>query len=165
MKLKHIINREICLFLGRTRCLVIPCFLAFSMGVFTWVSCDVIGIVWRLTKHPPFAPPLWLLFIMWAVVYLLFGVIISYSMICGLKCSLSLSAVVSYFAALFWCPLMLTAGAGICAVCTLCISAVYLFRITKVIWRYSILTIVSAVIIVIFETYMVCFSIGCSLLN
>lgn len=165
MKLKHIIEREICLFFGRPRYLAIPCVLALCIGLVTWISSEGIGIVWRLTKHPPFAPPLWLLFIMWAAAYILFGVIIAYSVICGLKNAISLSTVVSYFAALFWCPIMLTAGAGICAVCTLCLSAVYLFRTVSVIWRYSILTTLSAVLIIVFEIYMVCFSIGCAFLN
>ena len=165
MKLKRMIECEIRLLFDRPRYLVLPCVLTLCLGLFTWISSDGIGIVWRLTKHPPFAPPLWLMFIMWAFVYSLFGIIISCSMICGLKCSLSLSTVVSYFAALFWCPIMLTAGAGFCAVGSLCLSAAYLLRVTKVIYRYSLLTAVSGVLIVIFETYMVCFSVGCVLLN
>ncbi len=165
MKLKHMLNREICLFFGKPFYLIVPCVFTLCTGLITWLTCDGIQIVWRITKHPSFAPPLWLLFIMWTFVYVLYGVIISYSLICGLKSGLSLSAIVSYFAALFWCPIMLTAGVGICGVCTLVLSGVYLFRVGKVIGMYSILTSVSVFLTCIFEIYMICFSIGCAVLN
>ncbi len=165
MKLKHMVSREMSLFFKRPRWLIVPCILTLCMGVVTWLSCDGIGFVWRITRHPTFAPPLVLMFFIWVTVYALFGVIISYSMLCGIKCSLSLCAVVSYFAALFWCPIMLSAGAGICAVCTLILSCVYLFRVVRVIYRYSILTSISAAVIAAFEIYMICFSVSCAVLN
>ncbi len=165
MKLKHIIGREVCLFFSRPRRIIVPCILTLCMGVITWISSGSIGLVWRITKHPSFAPPLILMFFLWMIVYVLFGVIISYSTICGIGCSLSLSAVVSYFAALFWCPIMLSAGAGICAVCTLVLSCVYLFRVVRGICKYSVLISTAASVIVIFEIYMVCFSVACLILN
>lgn len=165
MKLKHIIGREVCLFFLKPRRIIVPCILTLCMGVITWISSGSIGLVWRITKHPSFGPPLILMLLMWMIVYVLFGVIISYSTLCGIGCSLSLSAIVSYFAALFWCPIMLSAGAGICAVCTLALSCVYLFRVVRVICRYSILISAAATVIGAFEIYIICFSVACSILN
>ena len=165
MKLKHIVSREISLFMGRPRRLLIPCVLTLCIGIVSWLSCDGIGFVWRITRHPSFTPPLALLFIMWSLVYALFGLVISYSMICGLNSSLCLSAVVSYFTALFWCPIMLSAGAGICAVCTLVLSGVYLFRVMRVICKYSIIISLASVSICVFYVYMIYFSLVTSILN
>ena len=61
MKLKHIVSREISLFIGRPRRLLIPCVLTLCIGIVSWLSCDGIGFVWRITRHPSFTPPFELL--------------------------------------------------------------------------------------------------------
>ena len=54
--------------------LIVFCAVGAALGVLTWVTSGGVGVFWRIIKKPPLTPPLSVLFILWILTYLLFGV-------------------------------------------------------------------------------------------
>lgn len=131
-----------------------------AIGVLTWLSCNGISLVWRASLHPSLCLPLPLLFTLCIFVYLLFGCLITLGYTCSIGAEICIKAAVAYFAFLFWCPLTLLAGIGICGACALLLSIAYLVYLLKIFWGSSLLGTALSLSIVVFEIYLVYFTVG-----
>ena len=143
----------------------VPSAITAIVGVLVWLSCDGISLVWKTSYHPSFCILLWMMFSLWTVTYILFGILISMGRICSLGGELCLKAVIGYVAGLFWCPLTLLAGGGLCGVFAIVASIAYTAYIMKLYCKISILGLLCSLTIVIYEVYMLFFTMGFTIIN
>lgn len=149
---------------SRVRFFITVC-TALVIGVFTWLSCDGISFVWKTSLHPSFCLPLSVMFCLCALTYIVFGCLIILGYTCSLGTEICIKATVAYFAFLFWCPLTLLAGVGICGLCAVAISAIYLVYLIKIFWHTSLLGTLLCASLVVFFIYLFYFTVGFTIIN
>ena len=142
---------DIRLLLCFKRRLVVSVLLSVAFGLLTLFACDGIGIVWKLTEHPPFTPPLVIIIVLDLILCALYGVLWSCVTFCcknSGECCLKIA--VSYVLFIFWCPLALLARVYIVSATAIMISAIYLlvtmkFRCKVQLFRAIIVSIILTV--------------------
>lgn len=143
----------------------IPAVITVAVGWLVWLSSDGITVVWKASFHPAGTLPLWLMFSLWIAVYFMYGLLVSIGKLCSLGTELCGKSVVAYVASLFWCPTVLLAGVGICGLCAIITSLAYTLYILKFYARISVIGTVCSLFIVIFEVYLLFFTVGFTILN
>ena len=165
MKALRNIRYEVSLLsVSRVRFFITVC-TVIVIGVLTWISCDGISFVWKTSLHPSFCLPLSVIFCLYTLTCAIFGCIITLGYTCSLGAEICIKAMVAYFAFLFWCPLTLLAGVGICGFCAVAVSAMYLVYLIKIFWDTSLLGTVMCASLIVFYTYLFYFTIGFTIIN
>ena len=143
----------------------VPSVLTVLTGIIVWLSCDGITLVWKTSFHPSLSIPLWLMTFLCIIIYMMFEFLISIGSVCSVSAELWLKAVVAYFASLFWYPLTLLAGVGFCGVCAVVASLAYTLYILKIYAKLSLLGMIFSVCIIIYEIYLLYFTVGFTIIN
>ena len=143
------------------------CFCTASCGILTWVTCNNIAVVWRVSIKPPFTLPISLMFFIWLAVYAMYGAVICINAVYRTKVCVRncFNAVAAYFLSLFWCPLIFFSGTGFIALAAIIISVTYNFIIMIKCRRFSGLIFFLCAAIIIVEIYCLYFTIGFIILN
>lgn len=147
--------------------LIGACFCAASCGILTWVTCDNISIVWKVSVKPPLSFPIPLMFFLWLAVYAMFGAIVYINAVYGSKeCVRNcFDAIAAYFLSLFWCPLIFFSGTGLIALLSILMSLAYTIIILMKCRRLSSILFLLCLLTAIVEIYFCYFTIGYIILN
>ena len=145
--------------------LIVFCAVGAALGVLTWVTSGGVGVFWRIIKKPPLTPPLSVLFILWILTYLLFGVFAAIAKGAVRKASGALiNAAAGYFLALFWCPLFFS-GKFAVASAALFVSAIALIPAAVRCGRFYVCVFIAAVPLWALEAFFLYVTVGFAVLN
>ena len=145
--------------------LIVFCAVGAALGVLTWVTSGGVGVFWRIIKKPPLTPPLSVLFILWILTYLLFGVFAAIAQGAVRKASGALiNAAAGYFLALFWCPLCVS-GKFAVAAAALLVSAIALIPAAVRCGRFYVCVFIAAVPLWALEAFFLYVTVGFAVLN
>lgn len=130
------------------------------LGSATWLSCDGIVFVWKVTRHPPLTLPIYAFFLFWVLTYVVFGILIVLNMRCECSFNICFRCTCAYLISLFWCPLGPMAGAWIMA--ALSVAATLLILLTVLIKRnsVSVLGTLLGIVLIVFLIYTLLISIS-----
>ena len=144
--------------------LILSLVVMTAIGILTLFACNGISIVWKITAHPPFTPPLFILVILNLVICVLYGILCACATVSNRFAADGCFRVALSFALfLFWCPLALLARVYILALFALVISAFYLILALRDIVCMRILSRVLAAIILVIFVWLGYISIGLTL--
>ena len=145
--------------------LIVFCAVGATLGVLTWVTSGGVGVFWRIIKKPPLTPPLSVLFILWILTYLLFGVFAAIAKGAVRKASGALiNAAAGYFLALFWSPLFFS-GKFAVASAALLVSAIALIPAAVRCGRFYVCVFIAAVPLWALEAFFLYVTVGFAVLN
>ena len=145
--------------------LIVFCAVCAALGVLTWVTSGGIGIFLRVMKKPPLTPPVFVLFILWILTYILFGVFAAIAGGVSKKAVGSLiNSAAGFFLALFWCPLFFTGRFSV-ASAALLVSALALIPAAVRCGRFYAVVFISAVPIWMIEAFFLYVTVGFAALN
>lgn len=146
------------------RRLILSLVVMTAVGLLTLFACNGISIVWKITAHPPFTPPLFIIIIINLTICVLFGILcacasVSHRFAADGCCRVALSFVLF----LFWCPLALLARVYLLSLIALVISAFYLISALRDIVCVRILSCAVSGIILVIYVWLGYISIGLTL--
>ena len=145
--------------------LIVFCAVGAALGVLTWVTSGGVGVFWRIMKKPPLTPPLSVLFILWIVTYLLFGVFAAIAKGAVRRASGALiNAASGYFLALFWCPLFFSGKFAVASAAIL-VSALALIPAAVRCGRLYLSVFAAAVPLWLLEAFFLYLTVGFAVLN
>ncbi len=145
--------------------LIVCCAACVAFGVLTWVTTGGVTLFWRVMRKPALCPPLFVLFILWIVAYLLFGAALAIcrSLTRGTAGAV-INAAASFFLSLFWCPLFFSAKCVISAA-ALIVSSLCLVPAAIGCGRVRVSVFLAAVPLWALEAFFLYLNIGFVVLN